>query len=116
MGGADSKAVHIYSADNVTADAALFAISLELEGSTLTLVAKGKVMTADDPADVQLLNNIGCKFLPWHLHDVLVKVDENHIINTVAAADYLLAAGGAVDKGHIYTENQIVRMHVKAQH
>ena len=73
-------------------------------------------MSNYDPAKIQLFDDRIGKFLPGHAHGVLVEMDENDVFDPVAAADDLLSAQGAVDEGDFLSENESIRMDVKAEH
>ena len=72
-------------------------------------------MTHDYPADVQLTDKRIDEFVPRHAHDVLIEMDKHDVVDAEAAPDYLLAPQRAVDKRHVLSENEHIRMHVKAQ-
>ena len=116
IGGADHAAVQFHRLDDIAADAALFTVDFELFGRALAPVAEAEIVAHHDPAQVQFLDNVVREALPGHTHGALVKVDKDHIVDPVAAADDLLPAQGAVDQGHLFAEHQRVRMNIEAQH
>ena len=116
ISGADHPAVQHYGLDDITAYALRLTIFLQTLGCTLALVAKAEIMAHHDPSDVQLLDNVIGKVLPGHAHQALVEVQKNHIVNTVDPADNVLPADGAVDQRRLPAENQIVRVHIEAEH
>ena len=101
IGGAHDPPVQSNGLDDVAAYPLLLAIGLELFRRALAPVAETEIMSHHDPGKPQLVNDGIGKFLPGHVHHAPIEVDENHIVDAVAAPDDLLSAKGAVDKRDI---------------
>ena len=114
--GGDDLPVQRDGRDHIAGNAPLVAEAGKVAAAALAFSAEGEVI-ADDKADhIQLSDDGFGKLLPGHVHQPPGKVEKHHIVNAEAAADNLFPAPGIVDERHRAVEDQIIRMHVKAQH
>ena len=113
---AHDVAVELDGVHNVAADAVFGAPARDLERLALAAVAAAEVVADHDVDGVQLVYERAHEVLPRHLHDRAVEVDENDAVNPENAADYLRAALGRVDEGHLDALDERVRVRVEGEH
>ena len=72
-------------------------------------------MPDNEPCYIKFIDKLIDKFTPIHVHDLLVEVNENDIVDAEAAINNILSADRAVYKRNLGVENKRIGVNIEGK-